>query len=280
MKSLIRWSATVGLVGITLLGSMWIGTTQVLALPQEQIVQKLRSVPVFTITDGRGSLLVLAPPNGQKGGPIAGIFISQKDAQAFLDREKTRNPQLKDVQVSLVSLAQVYEFYQSNKGKPDQLSFTIVPSKQQSDAANALLKQNGKQAQPFNGTPLFVMASQDGAKEGFLVVQRGNQAAVPMFFNKEELQAFMDQLKKQQSDQFKNVKIQVFSLEGLIAEMQRKPDKDTAGNDEFLSKVQLVPSRESLEYVRSVTGKQQNQGRPQIAPANKPATPVKPAPKQ
>ena len=40
MKSLIRWSATVGLVGTTIVGSLVGAGLRVLALTPEQIVQK------------------------------------------------------------------------------------------------------------------------------------------------------------------------------------------------------------------------------------------------
>ena len=55
MKSVGRWGVTLGLVGTTIMGSSLIGSTQVLALPQEQILEKLGPIPVFTITDNKGA---------------------------------------------------------------------------------------------------------------------------------------------------------------------------------------------------------------------------------
>ena len=104
MKSLIRWSATVGLVGATIVGSLVGAGLQALALTPEQIVQKLRPVPMFTIANAQGAPLVASPPNGQKGSPVAGVFVSQKDAQAFLETLKSKNPNLaKEVKVVPVS---------------------------------------------------------------------------------------------------------------------------------------------------------------------------------
>jgi nickel transport protein len=54
MKSLVRWSATVGLVGSALIGSFSYDNLQALALTEDQVVQKLQSVPVFTVTDAQG----------------------------------------------------------------------------------------------------------------------------------------------------------------------------------------------------------------------------------
>ena len=45
MKSLIRWSATMGLLGAVVTAG--VGQLKALALPTEQIMQKLNPVPVF-----------------------------------------------------------------------------------------------------------------------------------------------------------------------------------------------------------------------------------------
>ena len=46
MKSLIRWGATLGIVGSTVLGSILTQTLQAVALPVEQILPRLETVPV------------------------------------------------------------------------------------------------------------------------------------------------------------------------------------------------------------------------------------------
>ncbi len=87
MKSLVRLGAILGIVGSALLGPSPIGKMSALALPEPQILEKLRSVPVFTITDAQGAPLIASVPKqgqGQTGNAsVAGIFISQKDAQAL-----------------------------------------------------------------------------------------------------------------------------------------------------------------------------------------------------
>lgn len=266
MKSLVRWSATVGLIGTTLVGSLFAGITDVLALPKEQIIQKLRPVPVFTIANSQGAPLVAAPPSGQKGPSVAGVFISQKDAQAFLDGLKTRNPELaKGVQVVPVSLAEIYQLNESNKAKPDGLGFAYVPSRQQVDSATALLKQGGQQVQQFNGTPLFV--ARGGKEKGYLTIQQGNQQVIPMFFKKEELQALLDRFKQQQPNLASTLEIQVLNLEGLMQVLQTKDDPQ-------LTQIVLVPPQESVEFIRSLNPQQPNQ-KPQPAQAKPQAAPKK-----
>ena len=272
MKSLVRWSTTVALVGSTVVGSLVTGGLQALALSQEQILNKLRAVPVFTIANNQGAPLVAQPPNGQKGNPVAGVFISRKDAQAFLENLKTRNPNVaKDVKVVPVSLAEVYQLNQASQGKQEKLDFAYVPTKQQMDSAMTVLKQNGQQAQQFNGTPLFVARA--GKDKGFLTIQEGNKSVIPMFFNKEDLLPLLDRFKKQQPNMASSVDIQVFPLEGVIEAMKKESDPQ-------LDKIVLIPPRETIEFVRSLQPQGQQrpaQGQPQ-RPAQQPQQ--RPAPAQ
>jgi nickel transport protein len=94
MKSLMRWGAVLGLVGSALLGSTLSGNMQALALPEEQILQKLKSVPVFAITDAQGAPLIASRTNQGKQTLETGVFINQQDAQEFVEKLKTKNPQL------------------------------------------------------------------------------------------------------------------------------------------------------------------------------------------
>jgi len=258
MKSFVRWTTTAGLVGSALLGSVVVGAMQAFALPAEQILQKLRPIPVFTIANAQGAPLVASPPKGQKGAAVAGVFISQKDAQAFLDGLKTKSPDLaKNVQVVPISLAEVYQLNQANKGKPDPLAFAFVPSQKQVDTAVALLKQSGQTVQQFNGTPIFV--ARGGKEKGYLTIQQGNQSVIPMFFKKEELQVLLDRFKQQQPAQANTVEIQVLNLEGLVSVLETK-------NDPQLSQIMLIPPQESIEFIRALQPSQ--------------AAPAAPAPKK
>lgn len=249
MKSLVRWSATLGLVGSTLLGSSVIGNPRAIALPEAEVVQKLQSIPVFTITDDKGAPLVTSVKDQQnKDVSVAGVFISQQDAQGFVNNVvKTQNPELaKTVQVVPVPLAEVYKLAQANRDKPNALNFDLVPRKQQVDSAVALLRQNGQQAQQFSGVPLFVAkVAQNGKEQGYLTLQQNNQPIIPFFFDKEQLQGMVDQFKKQKPDMAANVKIDVLNLESFIQTLR-------SNNSPDLKQVMLVPSQESLTFLQSL----------------------------
>jgi nickel transport protein len=282
MKSLVRLGAILGIVGCTLLGPSP-GKMSALALPEPQILEKLREVPVFMITDGQNSFVITSVPKqgeGQTGNAsLARIFISQKDAQAFVDRLKTGNPQLAaSARVTLVSLGGIYRLAQENKGKPDQVVFAFVPAAQQVQSAKTVLQQTGQQVNEFNGVPLFFATG--GPENIPLTVQRGEKVELPLFFNKEDLQESIDAFKQQQPNLTATIKIEVVNLERILEALPTE-------NDPFLTQMILIPSRESLEFVRSIqpagAGNQNpqlapNQTRP--APGSPAAAPASPAPNQ
>jgi nickel transport protein len=276
MKSLVRLGAILGIVGSTLLGPSPIGNMSALALPEPQILEKLRSVPVFTITDAQGAPLIASVPKqgqGQSGNAsVAGIFISQKDAQAFVDQLKTKNPQLAaSVRVTPVSLGEIYQITQANKGKPDEVVFAYVPTPQQVQLAKTVLQQTGQQVNEFNGVPLFL--ARGGPENGYLTIQRGQQEVIPLFFNKEELQGMVERFKQQQPNVTATIKIEVVNLESVLEALRTE-------NDQFLSQMILVPSRESLDFVRSLQpAGAGNQNKPPTPSQTQPA-PRSPAPSQ
>ncbi|HEY9751303.1 MAG TPA: Tic22 family protein [Allocoleopsis sp.] len=248
MKSFVRWSAILSLVGGALLGPSMAGNMEALALPKDQVLKKLGSVPMFTIADAQGAPLVASAPNnatnGQKNNPVAGVFVSQQDAQAFLDRLKAKNPDLaKNVKVMPVSLAEVYELSLANKNKPNGLTFAFVPSQQQVASAVALLKQSGQNVERFNGVPVFM--ARGGKNKGYLTVQRGNQRIIPLFLKKEELQNMVQRLKQQQPDLAASVDIQVVNLEGVIQTL-------TDSNNKELEEIAIVAPQESIEALKAL----------------------------
>ena len=244
MKSLLRWSTTLSLVGSTVLGT-WFGSTEALALPAEQVVQKLRPVPVFTVADEQGAPLVASGENNAK---VAGVFISRQDAQEFVQRLQTEKPELgSKVQVVPVSLGEVYQLAQSSETQQEGLNFTYVPMQEEVDEAKQLLVANGQEYQ--GGVPLFV--AKGGEEDGYLMIEQNNQQVIPFFFEKEQLQQLIERFKEQKPELASTIKVEVVVLEGMISTLQES-------DNELLNKIVLVPSAESIEFLRSAA-QQQNQ---------------------
>ncbi|OCR02098.1 hypothetical protein BCD67_22680 [Oscillatoriales cyanobacterium USR001] len=273
MKSLVRLGAVFGIVASTLLVPSLTRNMSALALPDQKVLEKLRPVPVFTITDAQGAPLTASvPKQGQSGGNVfvAGVFISQRDAQAVVERLKTQNPQLAaSARVLPVSLGEMYQFSQSSKGKPEEVQLAYVPTSVQVESAKTLLQQGGQKPNEFSGVPLFYATG--GPENGYITIKQGQQEAIPLFFNKEDLQGMLDRFKQQQPNIAASIKIEVVNLEGVL-EAMRTQDNPLVNN------VILMPPRESLEYLRSLQPAGGNQ--PQPGPGRTSPAPTPPLPSQ
>jgi Tic22-like family len=254
MKSLIRWSTALGLAGGILLSSLG-ADLKALALSAEQVMQRLRSVPVFTLTDQQGAPLVSTPESGQNRSPVAGVFISPQDAQRFLEELKQKNPQLaQNVQISAVSLADAYNLSQQpGRDNNSRLQVAYIPSQQQVDAAKSLLQQQNQNAAQFQGVPIF-MARAAGENGAYLTIKQGEQEVIPMFFNREQIQSVLDRLKQSQPQLGNSMQIQVLNLEGVINTLK-------TSNNEDLNRLYLVPPQETVAFLRALQPEgQQRQG--------------------
>ncbi len=250
MKSFLSWGRKLGLVGGIVLGTLLAGSLQVWALTNEQVMQRLRAVPVFTLANGEGAPLLAIPTEGESRMPIASVFINRDDAQKFLDELKVSQPQaVEGITVVPVPLAKIYEYEvaQKDKAEAEQVRFAFLPDIQQVQAAQALIQQQGGNQQ-FQGVPLFV-AKESGADGGYLVIQQGENQVIPMFFEQAELEKLLAQLREVRPEMATGIEMQVVNLEGVIQTLQ---DSD----NEELNRILLVPSQESIDFIRTLQGQQ------------------------
>ncbi len=237
-KSIVRRIKQAGIVGITLVSSWLSQTPKLLALPQDVIVNMLKPIPVFTITNAEGAPLVAS---GDKNEKVAGVFISKQDANGFVERLKKENPELgKQVRVVPVSLGEIYQLSET-AAKQDGILFAYVPSEKQIQQA----KQLNPQYQ--GGVPLFVATV--GKDGGYLTIKQNNMEVIPFFFEKEQAEQLIAEFKKAQPQQAKEAKIEVVVLEGVLDALRKN-------NDETLKKIVFWPSRESIEFLQQTAAPQ------------------------
>jgi hypothetical protein len=250
IKSLILRSATLGLIGTTIFGLGLGQNFKAWALPTDQIVEKLNPVPVFTVADEQGAPLVAS---GEDNAKVAGVFISQTDANNFVSRLQQQNPDLASkVKVVPVSLGEVYRLDQNNQNQADSLNFTYVPSQSEVESAKTILSQDGKQYQ--GGVPLFV--AKGGQDNGYLTIEKDAQQVIPFFFEKKQLESVVEKFKQQKPELADTVNIEVVLLEGVIDTLQKS-------DDAMLNKIVLVPTTESIEFIReSVPAQEEGQTQP------------------
>jgi len=255
MKSLVRWSATLGLVGTTLLGSFFGGSLRALALTEQQIIEKLRTVPVFMIAraDGSPMFACIIPDTGeptscedQNSVVFTQLFVNPEDAATLLQRIQQRQPEatqnFRVLPRSLGSIYQGLEEARRNQEKP--LVIDIEPRQQQVNSAMTLIQQGGQQVQEFNGVPLFYAVATVGEEQIYLPGQRGDQEVIPLFFDKEQLQRNLDQLVANNPEASSKIEIQVMSLEYLISEMKNS-------DEPILEKFVLEPSPDAIQFLQS-----------------------------
>jgi hypothetical protein len=253
MKALVRWGATLGLLGSTLLGTVYLGSSPAIALSEQQIKEKLDGVPVYLVTNEKGLPLsrpLPTPQNGQKpGGSITGVYMSRQEAQAFINElrnVKNKDPKMEEIvkslQVTPVPLGVIYQQLQQTKKDPNRMLFAFKPVDQEVKGAMDLLRQSGQQVNQFKSVPIF--AVRFAPDQGYVSIKAGNandQQYIPLFLSKQDAQGLLGQVKKNHP----KADIQVLEIDGVIQTLQSK-------NDPWLNQVVIVPSPESREYIRTL----------------------------
>ncbi len=260
MKALVRWGATLGLVGSTLLGSVFAGSFPVLALPEQQIKEKLDSVPVYLVTNKEGLPLSRPLPNTEKpGGSVTGVYMSRQEAQSFIKelqsvpgQDQKMQQMVKSLQVTAVPLGVIYEQLQQTKNQSERLLFAFKPVDREVKGAMELLRKNGQQVNQFNSVPIF--AVRFSPDQGYVPIQltSDKEQLIPLFLSKQDAQGLLTKIKPQ----FPKADIQVIDIDGVIKTLQDK-------NDPWLNQVVLVPSQESREYIQTLP----KENAPRTAPA-------------
>lgn len=210
------------------------------ALPAQEVTQRLQVVPVFTITDAQGRPL-LASQSTQQKEKTGLFFFGQQDAQTLLDQLKAKNAKVgNSARITTIGLDKAYELTQK---KPQEAVFRFVPQAKQVQAAVKVLQAEGKKVEQFNLTPLFFAVA--GQKEkGYLTIQQGNQQVIPLFMSKEDLDGVLGQLKQKNPQLAATAKIGVGSFEEVVKLMKEQDVPE-------LKQIAIIPAKESIQYVQS-----------------------------
>ncbi|TAE55316.1 MAG: hypothetical protein EAZ76_08855 [Nostocales cyanobacterium] len=257
MKSFfVRWGLTLGLVGGTLFSSVTALNFPALALTDQQVREKLDSVPVFMITNDQGLPLSRNLPgkNGQQQVSVTGVYMSRQEAEKFIQelrKAKNKNPKLeemaKKLQVTAVPLGVIYQQLQQTKNQSNRLLFAFKPVDQEIQGALTLLKASGQkvdQEKFKSSVPVF--AVRFSPDKGYVPIQMGQkkEQMIPLFLSKKDAQDLLGKVKPK----FPKADIQVIDVNGVIQTLKDK-------NDPWLNQVILVPSAESREYIRTLPKK-------------------------
>lgn len=239
MRSLLRWTAKIGLVSSAIL-STWLSTSlPAWAIPRADLLKMLETVPVFVLTDPDGAPVV---QNLRDDRGLVNVFLSPLTAEELLTELRSQRPEVgAQVQVSLISLEQTYLFSEANNDRGLFLSY--IPTETQQEYAQRVWRRQRQANQPeqFPGTPLFV--ARVGPQQSYLSVQReGNETVVPFFFDPLRLEEVVQEFLRVNPAAEGTVSVEVVPLEGVIRTLETQNDPD-------LNRIELVPLREALDYI-------------------------------
>ncbi|MGB8698590.1 MAG: Tic22 family protein [Thermosynechococcaceae cyanobacterium] len=261
MKSLIQLGLTLSLVGGSVCAPLFVRPPAAVALPEADALKRLEPIPVFAVTNQEGIPILASIPNPKdktKQVQIATFFMSQQDAQGLVTALKTQKPDIgKSAKVLALSMRQAYDIKLKNKDKAESLMFEFLPPKQQLDAALTVLKQNGQDVKEFNDIPLFYAVG--GADKGLLTIEQGKSKVIPFYFNKQDLQGMLDQLKQRDPKLSSTTKVEVTSLSRIVDSLMKE-------NGPGIQQITLVPDRAALQFAL-----EQQKPAGQAAPGAKPA---------
>jgi hypothetical protein len=252
-------------------------------MPAKDIAEQLKTVPVFTLLDSTGKQALTVKVNeGGKEKEITLFFFSPQDAQNALQRLQNQNPTLmKGAQIRAIGLDKAYELAKSLKqSKNEKLDVSFQPEAAQVDAALKILQANGQKVDQFPGIPLFFITG--GPQQAQLTIQftdpKGGKTEemAPMFFSRQDADAFLSDVRKRDPKIAESAKIQVSSLDWLVAMMEQK-------NDPQLRQLYFVPSSAALRFIQQQQGntgnRPQTAPQPQPSPAPRPQAQPSPAPR-
>ncbi len=242
MKSFLRNLTKLSLIGSTLLSSLLIPILPGLALPQEQVLQKLDPVPVFSLTNDQGEPLLFKVTENPKAARMR-VFVSPKDAQNFVTELKTKNPEIGNNfdNVTPIPLGKIYQIAMETKDQESPLFFSFQAQQTEVNSAVTIIKTEDPKVTEWKGVPLFFATVKKDGQEAYLPTDQGK---IPLFFEKATLQKELDQLKQTQPEIAPLVQIKVARLEDLIGVFN-------TGDDSSLQNMILIPTTESLQFVES-----------------------------
>lgn len=202
-------------------------------LSTEEIGKRLQPIPAFICTNASGSPVTATPKTGK---PLAGVFLDASAADNFLKKIKSSSPNIGNVKVTVVSMAEIY----AAQNKADTpIQFTLVPSDAAVQEAQAALKANGKPAE-FEGVPIF-LAQVPG--KGILNTTQNGVTNIPVFFRKAEANKLLQAYNKSRPKNSPAATLEVIQLEDTLTRLK-------TNNERELKQTVFVPDGNAVAAAR------------------------------
>jgi hypothetical protein len=268
MKSLVRFGHRMLLAGAAIAGTTMGLNLPAWALPEEVILQKLETVPMYMLItdDGQPIFASVEGENGEEPVGVTGVFVSPSDAEnlvlarreeakTLLDAEQAKpnsNPSTisvlteqyelwQEANILPIGLDRIYQFAQSDDA--ENLTFKFFPTVEQLEAASQVIENDS-----FPGVPLFFLSVQSTDENGnpittFPTLEAGGQ--IPIFF---EVDPILEQIQSFENQD--NLSINVMALEVFISKLAN--NNLPQDEQDFLKEMTLIPAEESALLIQQI----------------------------
>ncbi|MGK7956561.1 MAG: Tic22 family protein [Crocosphaera sp.] len=238
MKSIIRWSLTLGILINPVSHLSLIAPTPVMALSESEIVEFLSGIPVYTLLNQQGLPLGRQLDNGSVLTPV---FMSRREAQAFATELTKIDPELANsFQIKVLPLSRLYEIARDTSTNSTRLVLEYIPSATELRAARQLVSEKGEK---YPGDVPLYMAKIE-SEQSYLTIEQDNQKVVPVFFEKATIDQWIETVSQTQPQLAQNIDIDVISLSSLIANLEKN-------DNALLRSLRFWPSQEMMQIIRS-----------------------------
>ncbi|MGF1512507.1 MAG: Tic22 family protein [Elainellaceae cyanobacterium] len=213
------------------------------ALTQEEVIEQLQRIPVFTIVDSNGVSLTVEfqEEESEEAVSVAPIFINRADAESFLTRIQDTESELpEDIRVALSPLGPVYAASVDEENPENQLALQYVPSPDEQQSAvevlQGRLEERGEDPSVisrFLGAPVFASCNDEG------------NCLSPFFFSYGDYQEFIDNLGEEGEQIPEEFQPGVVTLQSLIESIESAESAD---------RLWIIPSPETRQEIEGLQG--------------------------
>lgn len=244
-----------------------------LALSEDQVIEKLNTVPVFTIVDQKGNpLIVTVKDKDKKDSSILPLFMDQKSVSDAYGNLQKDNKAVKDSQIGVLPLGQAFKVIREEQKKKDaKIGFQFLTDPKTISYALDLFKKTDAKATSFPGIPVFYAMGSDekNKSKGFVTFEKDGKQYVPLFLDQADIERNLSELKRSKPELAKQMVVEVAPLDSVINSMLE------GKNDDQLKSLTFIPSLTSVQYVQTL---QKSPNAAKTAPTTTPTSTPVPAP--
>jgi nickel transport protein len=223
-----------GLAGVAAATCLLAAPNSALALTEQQILEKLNSIPVFLIVNDEGQSLTASVTNDEQELQVPIVFIDSAEAERFIN-DNQQAEIADDAQIAILPLSDVYA--EANQQLEGGEALVYVPSSQSVNQASQIVNQE------IQGVPLY--AAVDLENDRYLLT---GDNTLPMFFSLQDLHSQVSTLVTSNPGIEDSIGVEVTTFETILGNMA----SDNPEADPVMELIQFVPSSQTLQYVQDL----------------------------